>query len=71
MKASYGACLTPYARFITSGKANQSPAVGVTGTVSHHKLYSTAEKGDTKMSTSNVDPGYIEVTLKFTSDHID
>ena len=47
MKASYGACLTPYARFITSGKANRSPALGVTGTVSHPKLYSTAEKGDT------------------------
>lgn len=74
MKASYGAWLTPYARFITSGKADRSPAVGVTGAVSHPKLYSTAEKGDTlytKMSTSNLDPGYIEVSLKFASDHID
>lgn len=74
MKASYGALLTPYARFITSDKADRSPAVGVAGSVAHPKLYSTAEKGDTlytKMSTSNLDPGYIEVTLKFSSDHID
>lgn len=74
MKASYGAWITPYARFITSGKADRSPAVGVSGSVAHPKLYSTAGKGDTlytKMSTSNVDPGRIEVTLKFASDHID
>lgn len=74
MKASYGAWLTPYARFITSGKADRSPAVGVTQSVIHPKLYSTAGKGDTlytKMSTSNLDPGYIEVSLKFASDHID
>ncbi len=74
MKASYGAWFTPYARFITSGKTNRSPAVGVSQYVSHPKLYSTVDKGDTlytKMSTSTVDPGYIEVTLKFASDHID
>lgn len=74
MKASYGAILTPYARFITASKANRLPAVGVSGTVSHPKLYSTVDNGDTlytKMSTSNLDPGYIEVTLKFASDHID
>ncbi len=74
MKASYGAWLTPYARFITSKKADRSPAVGVGSSVSHPKLYTTASKGDTlytKMSTSNLDPGYIEVTLKFASDHID
>lgn len=74
MKASYGAWLTPYARFITSGKADRSPAVGVTSSVAHPKLYTTVETGDTlytKMSTSNLDPGYIEVTLKFAADHID
>lgn len=74
MKASYGAWITPYARFITSNKADRSPAVGVSDYVAHPKLYTTADKGDTlytKMSTSNVDPGYIEVSLKFASDHID
>lgn len=38
MKASYGAWFTLYARFVTSGKANRSPAVGVTRSVSHSKL---------------------------------
>lgn len=74
MKASYGAWLTPYARFITSGKADRSPAVGVTGSVAHPKLYTTVDNGDTlytKMSTSVLDPGYIEVSLKFAADHID
>lgn len=74
MKASYGAVIAPYARFITSGKANRSPAVEVYGTVAHPKFYSTVDKGNTlytKMSTSNIDPGYIEVSLKFSSDHID
>ena len=74
MKASYGAWLTPYARFITSGKADRSPAVGVTSSVAHPKLYTTVDNGDTlytKMSTSNLDPGYIEVSLKFAADHID
>lgn len=74
MKASYGAWLTPYARFITSKKADRSPAVGVTSSVAHPKLYTTVDNGDTlytKMSTSNLDPGYIEVSLKFAADHID
>ncbi|MEG2170426.1 MAG: hypothetical protein RSA07_05725 [Erysipelotrichaceae bacterium] len=74
MKASYGAFLAPYARFITSGKADRSPAVGVSGSVSHPKLYSTVNKGNvlyTKMSTNNFDPGYIEVSLNFAADHID
>lgn len=74
MKASYGALFTPYARFITSSGADRSPAVGVSGYVAHPKLYTTAGKGNvlyTKMSTSNLDPGYIEVSLSFSSDHID
>ncbi|MFR1688158.1 MAG: hypothetical protein ACLSVX_13365 [Massilimicrobiota timonensis] len=73
-KASYGAIFTAYGRFITSGRADRSGAFGLTSNVYHPTLYSTADKGDTlytKVSSNSLDPGYIEITLKFSADHID
>lgn len=64
MKASYGAWLTPYARFITSSKAARSPAGVVTRSVSHSKLYSTAEKGDT-LHIKCLQVILLQVILKF------
>lgn len=73
MKASFGAILSPYGRFITKGKANRSEAISLSSSVKHPKLYNTADKGDvlyTKVSTNSLDPGYIEVSLKFSSDYL-
>ncbi len=74
IRGSYGALLAPYARLVSSGKQDRSKACKVTQSVSHPALFSTASKGSTfytKVSTSNIDPGYIEVTLQFSADHID
>ena len=74
IRGSYGALLAPYARLVSSGKQDCSKACKVTQSVSHPALFSTASKGSTfytKVSTSNIDPGYIEVTLQFSADHID
>ncbi|WP_314795103.1 hypothetical protein [Eggerthia catenaformis] len=74
-KASYGAWLDPYARLITKSKADRSYAEKLSNSSTiHPELYQTARKNQvfyTKVSTNIMDPGYIEVSLDFSSDYID
>ena len=67
--------MDPYARLITKSKADRSYAEKLSNSSTiHPELYQTARKNQvfyTKVSTNIMDPGYIEVSLDFSSDYID
>lgn len=74
MKAGYSAILYAYGRFIDTQKLDQSKAVTLRNTVVYPELYPTArDVGDilaTKVSSNLLEPGRIEVSLKFSANYL-